>query len=342
MKIALGFHLQDGPYGGGNSVIRSMADLLPDHGHEVVWDLYDDDIDIIVLVDPRVRAPNIAFGAGAILRYLAFRNPRAVVVQQIHDIDERKNTRHMNRRQRLANYAADHTVAVGSWMLDLDVVRPENRDAYTAIRNGGRTGVFHREGHVPWTGTGPLRLVTHHWGAHPMKGFDVYAALDALLDDPAWRERISFTYIGNVAAGVSFRNTRVLPPLADETLADELRAHHAYISASINEPAGLHHIEGALCGLPIVYRRSGALPEYCEGYGIGFDGVHDFADAIDRMAREYHDWYRALDGYDHTDIRMVGEYDTLFTRLHAARDGIAARRRIWRNPFLFAANMLPL
>ena len=36
--------------------------------------------------------------------------------------------------------------------------------------------------------------------------------------------------------------------------------HDLYISASINEPAGMHHIEGLLCGLPIIYRDNGALP----------------------------------------------------------------------------------
>ena len=32
----------------------------------------------------------------------------------------------------------------------------------------------------------------------------------------------------------------------------------------------MHHIEGILCGLPIIYRESGALPEYCKKYGISF------------------------------------------------------------------------
>ena len=34
----------------------------------------------------------------------------------------------------------------------------------------------------------------------------------------------------------------------------------------------MHHIEGALCGLPILFRNSGSLPEYCKKYGVSFDG----------------------------------------------------------------------
>ena len=29
-------------------------------------------------------------------------------------------------------------------------------------------------------------------------------------------------------------------------------------------------MEGALCGLPILYVNSGALPEYCNNYGLEF------------------------------------------------------------------------
>ena len=36
-------------------------------------------------------------------------------------------------------------------------------------------------------------------------------------------------------------------------IAEELKNHHIYITASINEPSGNHHIEAGQCGLPILY-----------------------------------------------------------------------------------------
>jgi len=341
LKIAIGFKLQEGPYGGGNSVIKSMRDAFVAAGHTVTWGLEDPDIDIIVLADPRSRSPNISFAAGAILRYLVFTNPNAIVVQQMHDCDERKNTKWMNRRQRIANYAADHAICVGSWMLKLDLVRAENRHAYTALLNGADTSTFNRGDHQPWSKTGPIRLITHHWGANWMKGFDVYSHIDQLLDDPAWRDRLSMTYIGNLPAGFAFRNVRHLEPIAGPPLADELRQHDAYITASINEPAGLHHMEGALCGLPILYRDSGALPEYCAGFGISFTGVEDFLPALDKFREQYDVLYRALDEYPYTDQRMTAEYLALFEQLLERRQTIVARRRIFRNPVLFVLNQIP-
>ncbi len=342
MKIAIGHVIQDGPYGGGNSVVLSFRELFAKAGHEVVYSLADDDIDVLVVVDPRSRSPSISFAAGAAWRYVTRRNPRAVVVQMIQDCDERKNTRTMNRRQRIASYCADHAVAVGGWMLDLDLVREERRGCFSAILNGGRPAVFHTRGHRPWDGREPLRLITHHWGGHWMKGFDVYGRLDDLLGEPAWRDRLAFTYIGNKPPDFTFRNARYLTPLNGEALADELRAHHVYITGSINEPAGLHHIEGALCGLPALYRRSGGLPEYCEGYGIPFDGPADLEAVLGKMMAEYETWRASLEGYDHLEARMVGEYLALFENLLARRDEIAAGRRPWRNPWLVLLNQLPL
>ncbi|MCR4378629.1 MAG: hypothetical protein NUV50_11130 [Rhodospirillales bacterium] len=341
MKIAFGYKMEDGPYGGGNSVIRSMSGLLADAGHTIVWSLVDDDIDIIVLVDPRLRSPNIPFSAGASVLYQAFRNPKAIVIQQIHDCDERKHTRTMNLRQRIANYAADHTVCVGSWMLDLNVIRPEHKDHFTAILNGGETSIFNRKGHKPWDAKGPLKLITHHWGGNWMKGFDVYQHMDNLLANPKWQDVFSFTYVGNVPQGFSFKNATHLPPRSGDALADVLRSHDAYITASINEPAGLHHIEGALCGLPIIFRNSGALPEYCAGYGLSFEGVDDIEQTIKTMRKEYNQWYKSLDSYHFTERKMVDEYQKLFDDLDKKRPQIVSQRRIWRNPLLFALNQIP-
>ena len=35
-------------------------------------------------------------------------------------------------------------------------------------------------------------------------------------------------------------------------------------------PSGNHHIEGALCGLPLMYLNSGGTPEYCKDFGLEY------------------------------------------------------------------------
>jgi len=148
--------------------------------------------------------------------------------------------------------------------------------------------------------------------------------------------------LGQLPPGFSFAHARHVRPLDGEPLADELRRHHAYLTASINEPGSNHQNEGALCGLPLVHRRSGCLPEYCDGFGEAFDGPGDVLDAIERMMACYPAHAARIRAYPHTAGKTAAEWLALLERLVASRDEIAARRRPWRDPFLFLRNQVPL
>jgi hypothetical protein len=342
VKIAIGSKPYVGPWGGGNRVVSALCEALVERGNKVVHALDDADIDFILMIDPRVHSPNVCFGAGAILRYLTFRNPNTIVIHRINECDERKDKPFINRKLARANYVADVTVFIGEWLTHLPLWRKHLRAPWFVIRNGSDTLIFHSRGYRPWCGEGPLSLVTHHWGYHPMKGFDVYAALDDLLTDPAWRERLAFTYVGNLPRGFAFRNSRYVPPLDGEALAAELRSHHVYITGSQNEPGGNHMNEGALCGLPLIYRTSGALPEYCQGFGVPFSGPADLIKAIDRMMREYPHWVTEMPRYPWTAERMAQEWIALFESLLQERAAIVAHRRLWRNPLAALANQVAI
>jgi hypothetical protein len=338
VKIAIGQRIQSGPWGGGNRFAAALAGAIEGRGDKVVFDLRDGDVDIIVLTDPRARNPAATFTAGAVLRTLMWRNPRALVVHRINECDERKGTRTMNARLRLANHCADHTVFIGAWLADLDVWR---RGPSTVIHNGADPNIFNADGHSPWDGKEPLRLVTHHWGGHWLKGFDVYERLDAMLATDTWKNRIAFTYVGNLPAGFSFNAAHHLAPLGGGELAAELRRHHVYLTASVNEPAGMHHIEGALCGLPLLYRLSGALPEYCGGFGESFEGPETFEAALSSMIEAYPRWREKLVAYPNTSAKMCSAYLDLFDGMMASREEILAGRRPLSDPLAVLLNQIP-
>ncbi len=339
MKIALGQRTADGPWGGGNRFMAALTEALTQRGNQVVFDLEHPDIDIILLTDPRARNPNVSFTPRQVFRYLQ-RHPDAVVVHRINECDERKGTRTMNARLKLGNYVADHTVFIGSWLVGLDLWRRET--PHNVFLNGADERIFGAKTSRPWNGAEPFRLVTHHWGAHALKGFDVYARLDEMLCAPQWAKRLTFTYVGNLPSGFRFRQAHHLDPLDGPALAGELCRHHGYITASINEPAGMHHIEGALCGLPLLFRNSGALPEYCAGYGEMFDGPSDMPAALERLLVGYGSHRKALASYPHTATRMLQDYLSLFDDLMARRSEITKRRCLWRKPLVALAMQLPL
>ncbi|MGZ0190209.1 MAG: hypothetical protein ACKVH0_19780, partial [Alphaproteobacteria bacterium] len=248
----------------------------------------------------------------------------------------------LNQRLGRANYVADHTVFVADWLRrDLAVWHDKNDQNSSVILNGADPEVFHAHGHLEWDRTTPLKLVTHHWGGNWMKGFDIYQQIDDMLDQPQWRDRIEFTYIGNLPPGFSFKNAHYISPLDGEALAEKLRAQHVYVTASRFEPGSNHQNEGALCGLPVLYVNSGALPEYCDGFGIQFEPAA-FETALEKMIKDY-DAYQAHNAsYPHVASRTTDRYIALFDDLVARRDTITANRRLFRNPLLFARNQLPV
>jgi hypothetical protein len=341
LKVAIGSKPHDGPWGGGNRFVMSLSTALTARGHQVVHDLGAPDIDIILIVDPRFRVPHVSFGAGAALRYVLFRNPNAIVVHRINECDERKGEPFINHKLVRANYIADATVFVGEWLTRLPIWQKHLRAPWWVIQNGGDTKTFNAEGFAPWRGTGPIRFVTHHWGYHPMKGFDVYAALDQMMSDPQWKAKVDFTYIGQLPSGFKFRNARYVKPLNGKALADELRSHHAYLTGSQNEPGGNHQVEGALCGLPLLYRQSGCMPEYCEGFGVPYAGVNDLPAAIDQLRADYPALVSKMSAYPNTSERAMKEWIDLFERLNAERNEIVARRRLSRSlPSLLATQFI--
>tara|TARA_B100001989_G_scaffold244575_1_gene213462 strand:- start:441 stop:1499 length:1059 start_codon:yes stop_codon:yes gene_type:complete len=337
LKIAIGYKLVDTSWGGGNQFAISLVNAAEQKGYEVTFDLRDNDIDIILLTDPRSYIDGITFGSIDILKYLIFKNKNAIVVHRINECDERKNTNYMNAFLRWANYCADYTVFISSWLRNLNI--HQKRKNSKIILNGGDNTIFKDYYSLAWDLKSPLKIVTHHWSPNFMKGFDVYKEIDNLLTTSEWKTKIDFTYIGNLPSGFTFKEARHLLPIAGEELGIELSKNHVYLSASINEPAGMHHIEGALCGLPLIYRESGALPQYCKNYGISFTN-NDFLPALKKMFLEYPEFKKRIKFYPYNSSKMTDEYLNLFSDLINNRDNIVKNRNLFNNPLMLIKNFV--
>ena len=120
MKIAIGYDLKPNSWGGGNQFANSLAKAAMAKGHKVTFNLKDKDIDLILLTDPRSFNDGITFGPYQILKYILF-NKRTIVVHRINECDERKNTFHMNKLLKCANYVSDHTVFISKYLKKLDI-----------------------------------------------------------------------------------------------------------------------------------------------------------------------------------------------------------------------------
>lgn len=337
MKIAIGYKIKDSSWGGGNQFVTYLVKAALDRGYIVTFNLIEKDIDIILIIDPRSYNNDIPFGTLDILRYLFFVNKKAIVVHRINECDERKKTKHMNALLRLTNYFADFTVFISNWLRTLSIY--DKKKDFKVILNGADKSIFRNHNNTFWDGSEPLKIVTHHWSSNYMKGFDVYKKLDNLLSHKSWKDKLKFTYIGNLPKGFSFRNSQQINPISGISLGRELSKHHLYISGSINEPAGMHHIEGILCGLPIIFRESGALPEYCKKFGVPFEN-DNFLPALEIMIQNYSKYKKSILSYKNNSVKMTDQYLDLFLSLIQRRNEIVKKRNLFRSPLFLIFNFV--
>ena len=223
MKISIGTNIKEGPWGGGNLFAKNLKFFLEKNGHDVYDNLLVDDLDIILITEPRKTSESSAFTHIDVKRYLDYVNDKTIVIHRINECDERKNTNYVNKYIIQANKIADQTIFVSEWLKSVYVKQGINEKNNNVILAGSNRDIFNSNNFIPWTSDKKLRIVTHHWGANWNKGFDVYDKLDKLIGLDDWKDKIEFNYIGNLPKKFKFENANHIAPLSGNELANAIK-----------------------------------------------------------------------------------------------------------------------
>jgi len=313
MKVSIGSKIIDGPWGGGNLFVINLKNYLEKNGVEVVFSLKDKDIDIVLMTNPNKKSSSSSFSYKDVQRYKRS-NKKAVIVHRINECDERKGTKNVNKFILKSNKVADFTIFVSNWLENLyQTIGLDGKNKKT-ILSGSDKEIFNNRNSADWNQNLPLKLVTHHWGNNLNKGFEIYSIIDNELDNPDFRKYFEFSYIGNLPDNFNFKNVKVFKPLSGLDLAEKIKEHHLYITGSINEPSGNHHIEGALCGLPVLYVNSGGIPEYTRGYGYEINS-QDVIKMLYKSKENYSTLKQKMYTYPFNSEKMCEEYLQVFKML---------------------------
>lgn len=133
-----------------------------------------------------------------------------------------------------------------------------------------------------------LRVISASWSDNRNKGAETYEWLDRNLDF----SRVEYTFVGRLPTAM--QNIRVVSPVPSLELADLLRGHDVYLTASRNDPCSNSLIEALSCGLPAIHLKSGGHPEIAGEAGLGFEKAEDVPALLDRMAAEIEDFRRKI------------------------------------------------
>ena len=301
-------------WGGSSPFVAQLRNILLRRGYDVVHELKGRP-DLVLVIDPRTNPPIKRFGLKELVPFRKA-NPDIPIVHRINECDARKGTNDIDELLRETNALCDYTVFISEWLRDyfagrwFDLNRP-----FQCIYNGADPAAFHPIGYrLPHPGE-PVRIVTHHWSDNARKGFDIYAELDRAIGSGRL-PGVEFHMIGRWPAGSTWPHTRLHGPASGRPLAARLRECHIYLTASRWEPCGMHHVEGAQCGLPLLYHEDGGgINEAGRKYGLGFRD--NLQDAVKKMIADLPAYHRkALDLMPSGD-RMVMAYADIVQNLIA-------------------------
>lgn len=310
--LAISMTPTNSSWGGASPFVSQLSACLWRRGWRVVFDLRKDP-DVVLVIDPRRDHPAKKFGLGE-LREFRERNPQVPILHRINECDQRKGTNDIDELLRQTNALADFTVFISEWLKGYFVERWFDPSLpHSIIYNGADPRIYHPIGsHLPAPGE-TVRVVTHHWSSNWMKGFDVYQELDqriAVGELPG----VAFRVIGRWPDEIEWKAAETFGPMTGRPLAEKLRECHLYLTASRWEPCGMHHVEGAQCGLPLLYHEDGGgIVEAGQRYGLGFreDVVAGVREAIERLGELRHRLMQQMPSGD----RMVLDFADTIQRL---------------------------
>ncbi|MEM6884728.1 MAG: glycosyltransferase [Verrucomicrobiota bacterium] len=263
------------PFGGAQEFLKQLARYIVWNGGEVVHEL-DPQVTHIFILDPR-RIETYTFDLEDIANFKKT-FPEVKVIHRMNNCDQKYTAGGgevaadalLDDLMLEAARLADCTVFISEWLRDYFYERGFDREwSHTVIQNAANDDIFYvKNEQVERPET--IRLVTHHWSSNWLKGYRVYEEVDRMIADGELGG-FELTVIGRQPHEIEWRSADVRPPASGEQLANQLREHDIYLTASLWEPGGMHFIEGLQCGLPVVFHEDGGgIPEVARIAGAGF------------------------------------------------------------------------
>ncbi len=273
MKVHIFYTINNGPYGGGNQFLKALRNFFLQKG---LYEHHAGKADIILfnshhqfkeLIKLKRKYPDKIF---------------------IHRIDGpisqiRENDKETDQLiYKINNYIADATVFQSLWSKRENEKNGIAQKMFnTIITNAPNPEIFNKKNKQNFDVSRKIKIIATSWSHNLIKGFKIYKWLDENLDF----NRYEMTFCGN--SPYRFKNIKQMPAVSSIELAQILKSHDVYITASQKDPCSNSLIEALHCGLPAIVLNDGGHPEIIRKGGLIFDKQEEIPELIERIKNNY-------------------------------------------------------
>jgi len=311
LKIYIVYNFTDAPFGGANQFLKALKNYFITQG---IYSNTMEEADVIIL-------NSHLFGQGETLFEIIWENRKLFQEKTVlHRIDGPVSLYQASNRFsidkyifKISRFVADGTIFQSLWsqQQNKEIGMPIKRFELVTVNAPDPKIFFPKIPSLPLQSS-KFKIVATSWSSNPNKGFDIYEFLDQHLDF----DKYEMTFIGK--SFVPFKNIKLQDPLPSPELADQLRNHHLFISASFREACSNSLLEAMHCGCVPVARNTSSHPELVADSGVLFKDTDDILKAIDHAADHYQDFKTKL---HLPTIEEIGKrYYEFCIKVHKERD----------------------
>ena len=272
MKIHILYKFQNQPWGGGNQFLKALKKEI------VKMEVYEENPE---------KADVILFNSHHNFNEVFKIKKKFTEKILIHRIDgplylTRGKSKDLDKIiYKFNELTADGIVFQSNWCRERNKKSFKISTKYgTIIYNASDKEIFNRQ--KKSFNPDKIKLVASCWSPNWRKGFEIYKYLDENLDF----SKYEMTLVGNSPTG--FKNIKHIKPVRSGELAEILKQHDIYVTASQNDPCSNSLIEALSCGLPAVVLNDGGHPELVQGGGELFYTKEDIIEKIDKIVKNYY------------------------------------------------------
>jgi glycosyltransferase involved in cell wall biosynthesis len=293
-RIAILYQTTEGPWGGGNSFLRSLKRAWLGQGIQVLGrlQLHLDG----VLVSSSYLGPGrllLPHAAQRLVRH-GYMNPvpawlglsrwRGARPPFVHRLDGvfrlygRRTDDLADAAQFQINRCMDWTIFQTEYCRRSFAAEGLEVSRSTVIFNGVDLDRFVPAEQPPAMDI--TRLIAVAWSPNLWKGFPAMVKASRIPG-------VEVTFVGNWPQDFDPEAVKVIPPQTHDELPALLRQHHALLHMAQNDPCSNAILEAMACGLPVIYHPSGGSPEIVASCGV--PGEPHLAVAVEELRDRYHE-----------------------------------------------------